>query len=1003
MTSLLLLVVAGAAFTAPDDLVLYPNAAFDSHTAIQRLIGRDGKVTAEYPELHAYRVQVRNDLALKSIQNKTASDGFRLVRAVERGAALPTLAMESVRGLAKARMEAEARGDEEEADWYGARQYYISRRAFPYDVVDWKAIQRASQARDLMPVGRLGRTGGNAAMALGGTPILSHTWQYVGPRNFVNSQGNIVGAPPTTGRVNAAAFDPVDTNIVYACTAGGGVWKTTNGGANWIPLSDNWPTLATSSIAIDPTNRNRIFVGTGDVPGQLSRGAGMMRSLDGGATWSRLSLDSRVDGINSIVILPYGKSTVILATVARGHYAGQGIYRSTDNGDTWALNTSGSFSLAVSAPYNKQGRRYVFAYDMSGRWVYRSSDYGLTWDRFQTERWAFGDASAIACSTRDARTLYAMQGTRYSGRTLRGKIYKSTNAGQDWTDITSRFLNGDGDSAWGQPDYNYFLACSSLNGRDVVYLGLISAFVSLDGGDTWQDLGRAYTSSPTTHADQHCGVVNPRNPNQVLIGNDGGLVRYDLNSTTLSFTNTNVNGNTNSMLFYQVAVDPSRPDFMIGGAQDNGSPRVTGDLAAWRSVNSGDGAYCAVNPAHPDTQFSCSQYLAVSRTSDAWSSGEFIGPSLAADDHPAFIAPIELDPNDPNTLYAGAGHLHRWDDETRSWSVVTTTMLNTSSYTSPGISAIAVAPGNSNVIYAGTANGRVFMSEDRGANWRDIYHPYGAVSGLSISRSDPFDLLVSTSSTSQQVSHCLNTHAEFPVFQSASGVGPGLPTAPANTIVRDPYDWVRTWYLGTDVGVFVSEDAGATWANATAPLGLPNVQVNDLEIGLRTRMLNAATYGRGIWRVSLSRPPLRILGQLLLHDFSPISPTPDPAILFRDPKTRFVFDTQTVKLGSGGEFSLEDVPYMGFQVSVQFRSFLRKTANVSPFGPNGFTKLELVNGDVDGSNAIDQKDVDSVGALLGLKLGEKGYVDRADVNGDGIIDSVDLQVVKDNLGAVGDL
>lgn len=1003
MTCLLLLVVAHTAFKSPDDLILYPNAAFDSRAAIQRLIGRDGKVTAEYPERHAFRVQVQGDHALKAIQRRTATDGFRLVRTVEREAPLPAIDMDSVRGLAKARMEAEARGDEEEADWYGARQYYISRRAFPYDVVDWKAIQRASEARDRMPVGRLGRTAPNAARTLGGSPIFSHSWQYVGPRNFLNTQANVVGAPPTTGRVNAVAYDPLDSNIIYACTASGGVWKTTNGGSTWVPLSDNWPTLATSSIAIDPTNRNRIFVGTGDVPGQLSRGAGMMRSEDGGATWTRLSLDSRVDGIGSIVILPNGKSTVILATIARGHYAYQGIYRSTDNGDTWRLSTGGDFSLAVSAPFNKQGRRYVFAYDMSGRWVYRSSDFGQNWDRFQTERWASGEASAVTCSPRDARILYAMQGRRYSGRTLRGKIYKSTNAGQDWTDITDRFPNGDGDSAWGQPDYNYFLACSSLNGRDVVYLGMLSVFVSFDGGDSWQDLGRGYTSSPTTHVDQHCGVVNPRNPNQVLIGNDGGLVRYDLNPSTLSFTNTNVNGNTNSMLFYQVAVDPSRPNFMIGGAQDNGTPRVAGDLADWRSINGGDGAYCAINPSSPGVQFSSSQYLAVSRTSDAWAGSEFIGPSLADDDHPAFIAPIELDPNDPTTLYAGAGHLHRWNDETRTWSVVTTTMLNTSSFFSPGISAIAVAPGNSNVIYAGTAEGTVFMSEDRGGNWRQIYRPFGAVSSLSVSRSDPFDLVVTLSGTSsQQVWHCLNTHAEHPTFQSASGVGPALPNAPVNALVRDPYDWVNTWYVGTDVGVFVTEDAGVTWANATAPLGLPNVQVNDLEIGLRTRLMNAATFGRGIWRVSLSRPPLRILGQLLLHDYSPVSPTPDPTILFRDPKTRFVFDSQTMKLGSTGEFALEDVPYMGFQVSIQFRSFLRRTANVSPFDPNGFTKLELINGDVDGTNAIDQKDIDAVGSLLGAKFGEKGYVDRIDVNGDGIIDSVDLQIVKDHLGAVGD-
>ncbi len=755
------------------------------------------------------------------------------------------------------------REEDSGVDFWGAYLYFLHQRSFPHDSINWSVYPDGIAHRAQMPRAIIGSAGGGF-----GARGLGSKWSFMGPHNLPVPYQIYYGQGNISGRVNALAFDPTHAGTYYLGAAGGGLWKSTDSGAHWAPLSDAWRSLQVSSIAVDPTNSNILYVGTGDFDGFGGLGFGIMKSTDGGTTWSVIG-GSQFAGlcVKDILIDPEDHNTI---TVAPGRFPvfwGK-IWQSRDGGTTWTqvLSTSAPWDAVKYGAKSASGQRYYYAAasidgGLVGPQLWRSADRGATWTQLTAPSTTrdYYNPLAIAPSVVDPNTVYLMVPED-------NKIFKSTDAGGTWTDITATFPNGSGSYNWSQYYYDAYLAASSRNvggvPTDVLYAGLITIAQAPTGTASWVDVGQTFSNSARTHNDQHSWAFDPLNPNQGLFGNDGGVYgfAYDPSSGTVSF-NTSLSQNLGITQFYRMDAHPTNPNILVGGCQDNATPVSTGDLANWTDWGGGDGGFVAINRANPLVQYTTSQYLEpIYQTTDGWKTENYDYTVNNSGENVAFIAPIALDPSNPSVLYAGTNHLWKYDNATKSW---TPDLGGQALSTGGTISYIAVAPSDSQRIYTGSDRGELWMSTNGGTSWQEINSgttplPTYAITSIAVDPSNPSKIYVGLSGTDAGEDHmwrCDNTTSPSLTWVDISGTGAtALPHVPLNGIALDIDDPVNVMYVATDIGVFSTTSAGTAWNNATAPLGLPNVQVNDVKAVPGTRSLYAATYGRGIWRIDLPAP-----------------------------------------------------------------------------------------------------------------------------------------------------
>jgi photosystem II stability/assembly factor-like uncharacterized protein len=790
-----------------------------------------------------------------------------------------------------------------ETDFQDANDYYLRQRAFPFAEVDWSAYGRAVQHRDRMPVA--GEIVANEVLG---------AWTFQGPTGLQSPYTTYYGPSPVAGRVNGIAIDPKTPGTYYVAAAGGGVWKTTDGGVNWSSLTDldpQWKYQQASSVALDPNNPTTIYAATGDSfyfgsfqPNFI--GNGILKSTDGGATWA--ILDTSAFGTLAISHIAVDPDAPNIVTASTGNLRGSPtgyLYRSTDAGATWsqALDQAGCWTdIAIGAKNPTSGQRYYYASGFkapgaSGAGLlYRSSDQGASWLRLQAPVTSANQQGIdVCCSPVNVQTVYLLSGGDK-------RVYKSTDAGVTWTTISAGMPGGDGSSAnpynWTQSWYDYAIACSrtptTSGTADVLYVSLIDVVASPNGGSTWYTVGGpTYSAQAVTHNDQHAIAIDPAHPGHVLIGNDGGIYNVNFKPGGLFKSPTwsvrSLNKTLGITQFYKFDIDALELGSplvtsagYVGGAQDNAVPfRSTSggwpDVGHWPNVGAGDGGWTAVNPDNSNVQYVSSQSsqsqttnkysLSIRRTRLHWANFWDINPNIG-NDVPGFIYPLVLDPSDPDFLYVATDHLYRWDEGFLTGHSVWTNSLGGQPLAGAGMYVLCVAvAADGSRIYTGSVDGQIWMSKDSGMTWRRIDLaplPVRAVTSISIDPLRTQGVIVGLSGTgSDHVWQCLDTDAAAPAWSSISGAGASaLPDIPVNSLVRSPWDPVNKIYAGTDVGVFNSYDGGQTWTNATQPLGLPNVQVNDLKIDEVHRQLVAATFGRGIWTNAL-----QVLPTYDFHDF----------------------------------------------------------------------------------------------------------------------------------------
>jgi photosystem II stability/assembly factor-like uncharacterized protein len=696
--------------------------------------------------------------------------------------------------------------------------YFYQQRAFPNQQIPPGAIQRA-RAEHEQKFGAL-----RPQQPPGISPQFNQNiWTAIGPNNL--------NAGQASGRLNSIAIDPTNTNIIYAAGATGGVWKTTNGGTSWTPLTDTQCSTAMGSIAIDPTNTQVIYAGTGEANFSLDSyyGCGVLKSTDGGATWAQIGasiFDTATGGatISKVVINPTSTQTVLVASSF-------GLYRSTNGGAnfTQVMSQTPVTDLVVDPTntliwYAAVGN--IFGSANNG--VYKSTDGGAS---FPTKL-AGGLPTVnvgrinIAIAASSPTTLYASVQNSSSFALL--GIWQTTNGGTNWTQLTAT-----GASCATQCWYDMYLAVDPTNAA-IVYFGGFSLYRSANGGASFTDIGGSI------HVDHHSFAFLPGGPTSTIFaGSDGGIFKSTNSGTNWTSLNTNI---AITQFYSGIALHPTAAGTVLGGTQDNGSPLTTGSLT-WTDQIGGDGGFAAIDFTTPTTAYGETQWTPPGcgfcgpRRSDNLGVSAFNlrTTGINLNDPGLFIPPLIMSPSTATTLYFGTNKVHITTNRGDNWTASGTTLGG-------NVTHIAQAPSNAAIIYAGATNGLVYKSTNTNATYASFSTglPARVPTYLAVHPTDPNTAFVAVSGFGS--GHVWKTINGGTSWTNISG---NLPDVPVNAIVLDPTAPTTEIFVGTDLGVYRTHDGGTTWTVFNT--GLPNVPVLDLKYNPTTGVLAAATHGRGVF------------------------------------------------------------------------------------------------------------------------------------------------------------
>jgi len=680
---------------------------------------------------------------------------------------------------------------------------------------------------------------------------------------------NLLGPTNIGGRTLCLALHPNDPDVIFAGSASGGLWKSTSGGMGadaWDYVETGFPVLGVSTIAIDPSAPDLMYIGTGEVyryqdsiGGEAIRttrgsyGIGILKTTDGGATWEK-SLDwtyQQTRGVWMIALDPVDTDRVFAATT-------EGVYRSDDAGASWDLVLD--VIMGTDLRIHPTNPDIVFAacgnFTSTGHGIYRSLDGGDSWTQLTSGLpaiWSGKTQLAIAPTAPDR--VYASIANTGAGLGL----YRSLDGGDSWTQVSST------NYAQYQGWYSHYVLISPFDADDL-YVGGIEIWRSTNGGvnlSVRSDWTEIYYGTPPpegpnggahyAHADHHFAVWHPSDPSIVFFASDGGVFRTTDGGDTFRCL---IGGYATTQFYNGFANSATDPNRAIGGMQDNLTAIYDG-TNAWRRVIGGDGAWCAVNPVDDDTMYGSWQYLAVNRSRNGGVNWSYVAPPDQGGDQTAFIAPYVLCPSDPEVLYAGRSRIYKSTNEGSNW-----TATNGGAEVDPAgnpMISMAVSATSPDTVYAGSApvnaRARVFRTTNGGGSWSDI-------TGTLPDRY-PIDLAVDPSD-SRVVYVAFMGYGNSHVFRSADSgqtwqdIGAGLPDVPVSAVEVDP-DYPQVLYAGTDLGVFISPDAGAYWYAFQD--GMPTAMVNDLKVA-PGRMLRAATHGNGVFERGLFDPTTTSVAEL---------------------------------------------------------------------------------------------------------------------------------------------
>ena len=757
-------------------------------------------------------------------------------------------------------------------------EWFYRQRAYPLKRTPPGARLRALKEMDRILAGE-GRTLSGApsepSLEVSSSLISSTRWTFIGPE----PTDTYYNVPVVSGRVTALAVDPTNDNIVYAGAADGGIWKTTDGGTSWRSLTDMQPSLAIGSIAIDPFNHSTVYVGTGEenFSGDSYFGAGILKSTNGGASWTQIQ-GPFVAGqayIGSIAIQP-GNSSVILVAVEMNSDKTNpdltDVYRTDDGGQTWSSvlhDSTEAFKAGTAVLFDPSNGNIAYA-AVSGPFnscsgcisgVYKSLDGGKTWARIN------GTGSnvlpttnlgriALAIAPSSPNTLYAgIQDTSTFG--ILG-FFKTTDGGTNWVKLVNTPDYCD-QQCW----YDQAIVVAP-NNPNVVFVGgngSATVYRSTDGGVNWANVTQG-ADGFSLHADLHA-LAFSTDSKVLYVGNDGGVWKTS-GPTTTPVPWTELNDTLAITQFYfspSISSDDVTNSF--GGTQDNGTQKYGGKVA-WSEVVCGDGGWTAIDPGNSSNVYS----TCPGENGLVWKSGAggaFGSWSLATNginihDTMEFLPPLALDSLHPASLYFGTNRVYQTTNQAGNWTPISNDL--TSGHT---ITSIAVSPTDSNTVYVGTSNPLmpVQVTTNALAGTGAVWSPRGTGLPRAFVTQVAVDPHISTTAYV-----CLSGFNNGHVFRTTDGgvtwsnISNNLPNVPVNAIVIDPV-LPNTLYVATDIGVF--RTTGAKWSVLGA--GLPRAVALGLTLHNSSRTLRAATHGRSMWDIHL---PIADLFTTLTESPSPV-------------------------------------------------------------------------------------------------------------------------------------
>ncbi|MEM9592903.1 MAG: hypothetical protein AAGD06_01480 [Acidobacteriota bacterium] len=673
------------------------------------------------------------------------------------------------------------------------------------------------------------------------------SWRCLGPFSIPHGQTSGTGPgsrPSVSGRIASVAVDPRDSAHLLIGAAGGGVWESRDGGGTWSPRTDGQPTLAIGAVAFDPADPSIAYAGTGEGNFLWRLGAGLLRSTDGGATWSMWAAEPFLgDGFFDLGIDPENHRVLLAAT----H---RGLWRSTDGGATWRrLRNRKTWSLS----YDPQAKEWLAACE-DGLWrcFDEPADVDPGDDAAEWQPVPLEDPLGSVPQTWDRLAVHHAPG--------RGDIayVAGAAAGGVWAwRRPTRRIDGGGDSGATPPEFLTFALpprldasqawydwCLSVtpHNPDVLYLGAVELWRGVHGGGgafAWENLS-ARDGGHSIHPDQHSLAFDPRDPSVLYVANDGGLYRGDGGGDTWRSLNA---GLCITEVEY-LCQHPEHPAWLLAGTQDNGTLRYVGE-PAWFQVQDGDGGDCGLDETSPYTCYHSFHGMGLERSTvgGRWGSWRGVGPVGAA--AAVFYPPMEVG----HGVVAQGGDGQLWISEDGGDSFAPVQIPG-------GSSALAVA--SSQRIYVGTTEGAI-LRLDRGAAGFALTNPQpavprtGYVSDLLADPGSPGRLWATYSTAGGgTVFRSDDDGASWlDVSRAGDGGAGGLPDLPVNAVAVDPEDSAKVW-VAADVGVHQSDDGGGRWTSFGR--GLPNAVVADLCFHPGARLLRAATHSRGVWEVDVDPP-----------------------------------------------------------------------------------------------------------------------------------------------------
>ncbi len=724
---------------------------------------------------------------------------------------------------------------------------------------------------------------------------------------FGGLRARAIGPAVMSGRISAIDADARDPVTVWVGAASGGVWKSENAGLSFEPVFDDFA-QSIGTIRVDRQNPDTVWVGTGEtwVRNSVSVGDGVYRTTDGGENWTHLGL-ADTERIAKIELDPNDSDVAYVC--ALGHlwdaHPARGVYKTSDGGKSWEKilyvdEDTGCADLEMdpqepgilyAAMWQFRRSPDFFHSGGPGSGLYRSRDGGKNWEEL-TVGLPEGEKGRIAVAVAPSRpaVVYATVEAEETA------LYRSDDTGQTWR------KTDDSTNVQMRPFYFSELVVDPLD-HNRVYKPGFTLTISTDGGETFSQMFGAGFAMGTVHSDHHALWINPNNTHQLFLGTDGGAYISEDRATSWRHVRSLPLGQ-----FYHVGHDNEWPYNVFGGLQDNGTwkgpSRGVGGItsADWRTVNGGDGFWAFSDPADANTLYVEYQGGQLSRANLETGELKSIKPFRRGDEEELrfnWNTPIELSPTEPGTLYYGSQYLHRSSDRGDTWTTISPDLTtddpqrqrqkesgglsteNTTAENNATIYTISESPKNSSLVWVGTDDGLLHLTRDGGTTWTPVKDnvpgvPEGTwVSSVQASPTDEAVAFVTFDG------HRTGDMATY-VFRTADYGATWEPLA--SDAIRG-YAWVvkqdpvnpALLYLGTEFGLYISLDSGASWARFKE--NLPPVAVHDLVVHETEHDLILATHGRGLYIIDDLSALRAMTSELLAEKVALLPSRPSPLVL----------------------------------------------------------------------------------------------------------------------------